>query len=129
MYSDFIKRDNVVAVVGASRSPEKWGHRVYMHLRKGGFGVFPVNPKENAIEGVRCFPDLKSLPVKPDIVITVVRPEMTEKVLEEVRSLGIRMVWMQPGSESRKAVIYCKEHGIDVVYESCYVVDGLKESW
>jgi predicted CoA-binding protein len=29
--------------------------------------------------------------------------------------LGITMVWMQPGSESEKAIQYCKDNGIDVV--------------
>jgi len=129
MYNDFMKRSNRIAVVGASNNPEKWGFRLYHHLKNDGFTVFPVNPRESSIGGEKCYPDIKYIPEKPDLVITVVKPEVTEKALEDLLFLGIRKVWMQPGSESRKAVLFCKEHGIEVVYGSCYVVDGLKEEW
>ncbi len=129
MYSNFLKRDNAIAVVGASSNHEKWGYRIYSHLLKGGFRVFPVNPKDASIGGNPCFRDIISLPEKPDLVITVVKPDVTESVVKDVHKAGIKMVWMQPGSESRNAIVYCKEHGIEVVYNSCYVVDGLKENW
>lgn len=129
MREDFLKRDNAIAVVGASQNQEKWGNRLYRHLKNDGFRVFPVNPKDSEIEGERCYPNLKSLPEKPYLVITVVRPEVTEKVMEQCKEAGVKMVWMQPGSESKNSIIFCKEHGIEVVYGSCYVVDGLKEHW
>ncbi|UCD02796.1 MAG: CoA-binding protein [Candidatus Aenigmatarchaeota archaeon] len=129
MYEEFLNKKNRIAVVGASRNKEKWGYRVFRKLKDLGFIVFPVNPGVNEIEGERCYADLGSLPEKPDLVITVVKPEITEKVVEECRGAGVRRVWMQPGSESRKAVLYCKNNGIEVVYDSCYVVDGLKTDW
>ncbi len=129
MQGDFLKRDNVIAVVGVSSNPEKWGHRIFRKLKSSGFRVFAVNPKGCAIGDDRCFPDLESLEPRPDVVITAVKPDVTEKVVEKCRRLGIKKVWMQPGSESDEAVKFCGENGIEVVYNACFVVGGLKERW
>jgi uncharacterized protein len=129
MRDDFLRKDNVIAVAGASRNPRKWGYRVFMKLLSEGFRTFPLNPKEKEIEGRRCYPDLSSLPEKPDILITVTRPEVTEDVVRECAKAGIKKVWMQPGSSSEKAVEACRSGGIEVIHEECYVVDGLKTIW
>jgi len=123
----FLDKNNIIAVVGASPNKEKWGWKIFTKLRESGFKVYPVNPKHEKIDNARCYPDLKSLPKKPDVVITIVPPHITEKVVEQCKKLGIEMVWMQPGSESEEAIKFCRENGIEVVYNACFVVDGLKD--
>ncbi|MDH5439134.1 MAG: CoA-binding protein [Candidatus Bathyarchaeota archaeon] len=44
----------------------------------------------------------------------------------ELGALGITKVWMQPGSESEKAIEYCEANGIDVVYGVCIMVERRK---
>ncbi len=131
MRADLIKkileRKNVIAVVGASRDPEKYGHQVYRDLREAGYTVYPVNPNAAAILGDRCYPDLESLPVKPDVINVVVPPEVTKEVVKSCKELGITNVWMQPGSESEKAIEYCEANGIDVVYGVCIMVERSKK--
>ncbi|MCW4026385.1 MAG: CoA-binding protein [Candidatus Bathyarchaeota archaeon] len=123
---EILERKNVIAVVGASRDPEKYGHRVYEDLKEAGYAVYPVNPNASEILGDRCYPDLKSLPVKPDVVNVVVPPEVTDEVVKSCKELGITNVWMQPGSESEKAIEYCEANGIDVVYGVCIMVERRK---
>ena len=123
---EMLERKNVIAVVGASRDPEKYGHQVYRDLKEAGYSVYPVNPNAPEILGDRCYPDLKSLPVKPDVVNLVVPPEITEEVVKACRELGITKVWMQPGSESEKAIEYCEANGIDVVHGVCIMVERRK---
>ncbi|MEM2251396.1 MAG: CoA-binding protein [Candidatus Hadarchaeales archaeon] len=118
-----------IAVVGASPNREKWGWRIYNKLKSLGFDVFPVNPNYPEIDGEKCYSSLKDLPVKPDLVITVVPPRVTEKIVEECRELGITKVWMQPGSESERAIEFCRANGIEATYNACFVVDFLGESW
>ncbi|MFH0956835.1 MAG: CoA-binding protein, partial [Candidatus Aenigmatarchaeota archaeon] len=108
----------------------KWGRRLYDRLKALGFrSLYPVNPREECIGSDRCYPSVSSLPGKPDLVITVTRPEVTEKVAEECTSLGVPMLWMQPGSESAKAKTTCRKAGMMCSAGSCYVTDGLGESW
>ncbi|RLG69076.1 MAG: CoA-binding protein [Candidatus Iainarchaeum archaeon] len=124
-YSKFLDKKNVVAVVGVSRNSKKWGYKIFKKLIDIGFNVYAVNPKYPEIAGVKCYPTIKSLPAKPDVVITAVPPKITEKIVKESKALGVKMVWMQPGSESEKAIAFCKENDIEVVYNACFVVTGL----
>ena len=120
---EFLNKRNVFAVVGASRDPKKYGHQVYKDLRKAGYRVYPVNPNADEILGDRCYPSIEDLPVKPDVVDIVVPPKITERVVKTCRKLGIRKVWMQPGSESEAAIKFCEENGMDVVHGVCVMVE------
>jgi len=122
----FLDKRNVFAVVGASRNPEKYGHQVFKDLMKAGYKVYPINPNADEILGVKCYPSLKDLPEKPDVVDLVVPPQITEKVIRECKELGIRMIWMQPGSESEDAIKFCKENGMDVVHGVCVMIERRK---
>lgn len=53
-----------VTVVGASENPQKPGGKVLQNLRAGNFQgqVYPVNPKEERIQGLKAFPSVQSLP-------------------------------------------------------------------
>lgn len=123
LISKLIDKVNVYAVVGASRNPEKYGYRVYKDLKEAGYRVYAVNPNAQEILGDKCYPSLEALPEKPTVVVTVVPPKVTEKIVEQCRDIGVKMVWMQPGSESEKAVKFCEENGIDVVYNVCIMIE------
>jgi len=124
----FLDKRNIFAVVGASRNPEKYGHQVYKDLRSAGYEVYPVNPKAEEILGDRCYADIKELPKKPDVVDFVVPPKATERILETCLKRGITKAWLQPGSESEKAIKFCEDNGIEVVHGVCVMVQRRKVS-
>ncbi len=123
---NFINKKYLFAVIGASTNHDKWGWKVFNSLINEDFKVVPINPNYKVIDRFTCYPNLKSVPVKPDVVITVVPPEVTLKILMECKELGINKVWMQPGSESSEAVKFCDSNGIKVIYNACFIVNGLK---
>jgi len=128
---DFLNKDNTIGFIGATIQKEKWGYKKYKELKNAGFKVYPVNPKYGKVDGDICFPNLKSLiefiHKKPDFVITIIPPNITEKIVEQCKVFGIGKIWMQPGSESEKAIDLCKENNIKVVYGVCIVVDALQK--
>lgn len=111
-----------VAVVGASRDREKYGYKVLKDLVGAGYQACGVNPSCTDIEGTACYPDLASLPWKPELVITVVPPAVTERVVREAAEAGITRVWMQPGSESPGAVAFCEANGIEMMHDACIMI-------
>jgi hypothetical protein len=115
----FLNIKNTFAVVGVSKDPAKYGHKVYRDLRDAGFKVYPVNPNADEVLGDRCYRDLEALPRKPDVVDIVVPPKVTEVVVRTCKKLGIEKVWMQPGSESQAAIDFCRKNRIDVIYGIC----------
>ncbi len=122
----FLKKDNVFAVVGVSKDPEKYGHEVYKDLKKGGYKVYPVNPNADEVLSDKVYDSLEDLPKKPDVVDVVVPPEVAEKIVRQCDSLGIGRVWLQPGSESEEIIEYCEENGIEVVHDRCVMKERIK---
>ena len=123
LIEEFLEKSNVFAVVGASRDPSKYGHQIYKDLRAAGYKVYPVNPNADEILGDKCYPSLESLPEKPQVVDLVVPPKVTNQIVKICKKLGIRKVWMQPGSESETALNFCKENSIEVVHGACVMVE------
>ncbi len=96
-----LKEQNTrIALVGASNDSSKFGNRIYLDLRKKGYNVFPINPKESKIEGDKTYASIDMMDKLPDIVNFVVPPKITIKVAQKAIELGIAYLWFQPGTES-----------------------------
>jgi predicted CoA-binding protein len=105
----------VFAVVGASRDRHKYGNKVLRCYQQRGRKVYPVNPNSDEVEGLTCFPDLKSLPESVDGVSIITPPDVTETIVQQAKELGIRHLWMQPGAESERAIALAEEAGMNVI--------------
>lgn len=131
---DFLAQQRI-AVAGVSRTKENPANLIYNTLRKRGYTVFAVNPHLDAFEGEPCYPDLASLPIKPDGLVIVTRPAVAEELVRQCVQAGVPRVWMhcmlgtRPrlmknlaksiGSVSPEAVRLCHENGIAVIPGSC----------
>ena len=125
---DEFLRAKAYAVVGVSPNRDKYGYKVFRDLKEGGYTVYCVNPLYEDIEGEKCYPDLSSLPEKPDVVEFVCPPKVTESLVREMHRLGIAMAWMQPGAESPEAVSFCRERGIKVLHDVCVMAERRRRS-
>jgi predicted CoA-binding protein len=118
-----------LAVVGVSRSKNKFGNAAYRSLRAAGFRVFAVNPEADRIEGDPCYRDLASLPEPVGAVVAVVPPAVTEKLVAEAAAAGINYVWMQQGAESAEAIAACERAGIRYVSGECILMFAEPTPW
>ena len=116
-------------VVGASAKAHKYGNKVLRCYQQNQHKVVPVNPVEKEIEGLACVSSVEALPDHVHSISIITPPQVTEKVVELAIARGIRNFWMQPGSESPKAVRSCEEAGANVIADgSCLlVVMGYRE--
>ncbi len=117
-----INKEYLYAVVGASQDENKYGFKVLKDLLDAKYDVIPINPQAQEILGLKVYPNLKSVAQKIDVVIFVVPPKITLEILKEVVNLKIKKIWMQPGSESKEAIEYCKNHKIDYVAGACIMI-------
>jgi predicted CoA-binding protein len=111
------------AVVGATDNAEKYGNQVLHNLRDRGYEVYPVNPRLQAIEGIKCYASLSELPEKVDVVDFVVPPAATEAILKECLELELDRIWLQPGSESEAAIRFCEDNNLKVVHDVCVMLN------
>ena len=118
---DFLSQP-VLAVVGASRDPKKFGNSIYRELKAKGHHVLPVNPHAETVDGDPCYPNLAALPETPGGIIVVVPPAETEKVVREAHAAKITRIWLQRGAESAEAIAYCAANGIQVISGECILM-------
>ena len=130
LVQDFLAQEKI-AVVGVSDQRETGCNLAYRKFKETGYAVSAVNPRLTSFEGDPCYPDLKSIPEKPDAVFILTNPKVTEEVVQQCVDLGIQRVWMhcmmgtKPGlaasmtSVSQDAVSMCRENGITVIPGSC----------
>lgn len=111
-----------LAIVGVSRGGIKFGNMAFKALKEKGYRVFPVNPNAQEIGGERCYPSLRALPETVGGVLVVVPPKETEQVVRDAASAGISRVWLQQGAESKAAIRFCEENGIEVVHGECILM-------
>lgn len=120
--SGFLKGERL-AVAGVSRDPKQAGNAIYRKLVKSGFEVLPVNPKAEEVEGVRCYPDVLSLPDQVHGVVIATHPDVSLKVVEACGEKGIGRVWFHRsfgnGSVSDEAVAACGRAGIECIVGGC----------
>jgi uncharacterized protein len=117
-------REKIIAVVGVSNREEKFGFKIFGDLLGGGFNVHGVHPLGGEVLGKKIYKNLKEITPTPDLVITVVPPKVTENIVEECNALGIKEIWMQPGSESDAAVKKAEEYGLSVIHNACFMVQN-----
>jgi predicted CoA-binding protein len=109
------------AVVGANQDPDKFGNKIYMKLKSRGYEVFAVNPGYETVDGDKCYKDLSSLPKIPDVIDMVVSPKRGKAVLEEAARLGIKDIWLQPGTYDDELMSRIDELGLRAV-QACVLV-------
>jgi uncharacterized protein len=108
-----------IAVIGVSARIEKFGFKIFKDLLSAGLTVYGVNPRGGEVLGKKIYKSLKDIEIIPDLVITVVSPEVTEKIVEECNLLQIKEIWMQPGSESENAIKQTLSYGISLTHNAC----------
>ena len=116
-------RGKRVAVAGVSREPGQAANAVYRKLRDSGYEAFPVNPNAPQIEGVRCYPDLASIPGTIDGVVVATRPEVSVELIRQCCERGIPRVWLHrsfgEGSVSEAAIRECEARGVQCIAGGC----------
>jgi acyl-CoA synthetase (NDP forming) len=83
-------RPGSVAIVGASSDPSRTAGRPLRYLLKHGYTgtVYPVNPRADTIEGVRCYPSVEALPAAPDVGLVLVGPDRVADAIRELARIG-----------------------------------------
>ena len=122
---DLIKEfmaQKIFAVVGATDNREKYGNQIFKNLKGRDYEVYPVNPRMEELEGVKCYASIDDIPVKVDVVDFVVPPAVTEAILKDCKRLGLDRIWLQPGSENEAAIAYCHENNLNVVHDVCVML-------
>lgn len=120
-----------IAIVGARSGITKPGGRCLAYLKRFGYAgrVFPVNPKYDEVDGLRCYPNLSDLPEPPELVLLIVAAASVPAELEKAGAAGTRaaVVFSSGFGETGEAGqvlqskidVIARRHGMAVLGPNC----------
>ena len=116
----------VVAVIGASSNPRKFGNRAVRAFRRQGYTVVPINPHEREVEGLKTYPSVLDVPEPIDMATFYVPPDIGEQVMREVAKRRIPEVWLNPGAESDELIRLARSLNVEPIV-ACSII-GIGEN-
>jgi uncharacterized protein len=119
---EILERSTTIAVVGASRDPNKAGGSVPEGLQRRGFRVIPINPFAEVLFGERVYRSLAEVPEKIDLV-DVFRPAAdAPEIARQAVAVGAKALWLQEDIRSQEARSIAEAAGLDYVEDECTAV-------
>jgi predicted CoA-binding protein len=117
----FLQQPNI-AVVGVSRTKNKFGNAVYRSLKKHGISVIPVNPHLTQFEGDKCYCNIETLPPDTKALYVNTPPEKTLKIVESALNKGILHLWLQQGSTDENVIQYLDGKDVNYIADRCIMM-------
>lgn len=111
-----------IAVVGASRDPDKPGGSVPAGLQRRGFRIIPINPYADTLFGEKVYRSLLEVPEKIDLV-DVFRPAAdAPEIARQAAQVGATALWLQLDIRSQEAREIAEAAGMEYVEDECTAV-------
>ena len=120
-----LRESKTIAVVGLSPKPHRPSHEVARYLMEAGYTVIPVNPGQDALLGLTCYPNLRAIPTQIDMVDIFRRSEAVMNIIDDAVAVGARFIWMQEGIVNQEAAAKAEAAGLIVVMDRCTKIDHM----
>ena len=120
---DVLNSAKTVAVVGLSKTELRASYFVGFYLRRHGFRMIPVNPREQEILGETSYPSLRDIPDRVDGVNVFRTPDALPEIAEEAVAIGAGYLWCQFGVINEEGARIAEAGGLSVVMDRCIKVE------
>ncbi len=112
-----------IAIVGLSPSELRASHFVGFYLRRHGYRIVPVNPREKTILGETSYPSLSEIPFPIDVVDVFRAPDAVPEIARQAVKIGAKALWCQYNVISAEGGAIAEEGGLRVVMDRCMKVE------
>ena len=112
-----------IAIVGLSRNELRASYFVGYYLRRHGYRVIPVNPREREILGEKSFGSLLDVPERIDIVNVFRAPDALPSIATEAVKIGAGTLWCQFSVINEEGARIAEAGGLSVVMDRCIKVE------
>jgi predicted CoA-binding protein len=118
-----LKQNHTLAIVGLSANWYRPSFFAAKYLQEHGYRIIPVNPAYEEVLGEKCYPSLKDIPEKVDMVDCFRKSEDIEPLAEQAIEIGAKVLWMQLGVTNEKAAKMARDAGLEVVEDRCVKIE------
>ena len=112
-----------IAVVGLSNNPLRASYFVGFYLKRHGYRMIPVNPRETEILGEPCYKRLADVPGRVDIVNVFRAPDALPGIAEDAVAIGAGNLWCQFTVINEPGARIAEAGGLSVVMDRCLKVE------
>jgi len=112
-----------IAVVGLSANELRASNFVGYYLRRHGYRVIPVNPREAEILGQKCYPSLLDVPEPVDVVNVFRAPDALAAIARDAVAIGAGALWCQFGVINEEGARIAEEGEVTVIMDRCLKVE------
>lgn len=112
-----------IAVVGLSTNELRASHFVGFYLRRHGYRVIPVNPREREVLGQTSYRSLSDVPSPVDIVNVFRAPDALPRIAEEAVAIGAKTLWCQFTVINEEGARIAEDGGLSVIMDRCIKVE------
>jgi hypothetical protein len=112
-----------VAIVGLSSNQLRPSNFVGYYLKRHGYQVIPVNPRESEILGEKCYPSLLDVPVPVDVVDVFRVPDALPAIARDAVAIGAGTLWCQFGVINAEGAQIATDGGLTVIMDRCIKVE------
>jgi uncharacterized protein len=114
---------STIAVVGLSGNELRASNFVGYYLKRHGYRVIPVNPRETEILGAPCYPSLTDVPVPVDVVNVFRAPDALPQIAREAVKIRAATLWCQFGVINEEGGRIAEDGGVTVIMDRCLKVE------
>ncbi len=118
-----LKDSKNIAVVGLSTNQFRPAYSTAKYLIQAGYNVIPVNPRYGEVLGLKCYPSLRDVPEKIDIVNVFRNGRHVMQIVEDAIAIAAKVVWTQPGVYNDAAIQKATGAGLTVVDQQCIKIE------
>jgi predicted CoA-binding protein len=118
-----LREAKTIAIVGLSANWYRPSFFAAKYLQEHGYRVIPVNPVYKEVLGETCYPSLKDVPEKIDIVDCFRKSEDIEPIAKEAIEIGAPVLWLQLGVTNEKVAAEARAAGLEVVQDRCVKIE------
>ena len=112
-----------IAVVGLSGNELRASNFVGYYLKRHGYRVIPVNPRETEIFGEACYASLSDIPVPVDVVNVFRAPDALPGIAREAVAIHADTLWCQFGVINEEGAQIAEDGGMTVIMDRCLKVE------
>jgi predicted CoA-binding protein len=118
-----LRAARTVAIVGLSKDPLRPSSFIGYYLKRHGYTIVPVNPRESEVLGAESYPSLKDIPFPIDVVDVFRRPDAVPEIARDAVAIGAKALWLQFGVISPEGARIAESAGLAVVMDRCMKVE------
>jgi uncharacterized protein len=112
-----------IAIVGLSANELRPSYFVGYYLKRHGYRIIPVNPREKEILGEECYASLLDVPVPVDVVDVFRAPDALPGIAREAVAIHADALWCQFGVINTEGARIAEDGGVTVIMDRCLKVE------